>query len=78
MYFWPASYQPDPCHFGVTLSFAIWLFYLVKSIQPLTNALISLTESIKLSVDSGKCGCGTCLDLQKLLTLWIVIFYFEN
>ena len=30
-----------------------------------TNALLSLTESIKLSIDNNKFGCGIFLDLQK-------------
>ena len=30
-----------------------------------TNALLSYTESIKLSIDNGKFGCGIFLDLQK-------------
>ena len=30
-----------------------------------TNALLSLTESIKLSIDNSKFGCGIFLDLQK-------------
>ena len=30
-----------------------------------TNALLSLTESIKLAIDNGKFGCGIFLDLQK-------------
>ena len=29
-----------------------------------TDALLSLTESIKLSIDNGKFGCGIFLDLQ--------------
>ena len=29
------------------------------------HALLSLTESIKLSIDNGKFGCGIFLDLQK-------------
>ena len=29
------------------------------------HALLSLTESIKQSIDSGKVGCGIFLDLQK-------------
>ena len=30
-----------------------------------SNALLSLTETIKHSIDSGKFGCGIFLDLQK-------------
>ena len=30
-----------------------------------TNALLSLTETIKLSIDNSKFGCGFFLDLQK-------------
>ena len=30
-----------------------------------TNALLSLAESIKLSIDNGKFGCDIFLDLQK-------------
>ena len=30
-----------------------------------TNDLLSLTETIKLSIDNGKFGCGIFLDLQK-------------
>ena len=30
-----------------------------------SHALLSLTESIKQSIDSGKVGCGIFLDLQK-------------
>ena len=36
----------------------------VRSIST-TNALSSLTESIKLSIDNGKFGCGIFPDLQK-------------
>ena len=31
----------------------------------ITQALLSLTESIKHSIDNGKYGCGIFLDLQK-------------
>ena len=30
-----------------------------------SHVVLSLTESIKQSIDSGKVGCGTFLDLQK-------------
>ena len=30
-----------------------------------SHALLSLTESIKQSIDSGKVGCGIFLDLNK-------------
>ena len=37
--------------------------------NPSTNhALISITESIKNSIDNGKFGCGIVLDLKKHLT----------
>ena len=40
------------------------------------RALISLTETIRNTLDYKKFGFGIFLDLEKLLTQYIMIFYF--
>ena len=42
------------------------------------HALVSLTETVKNTLDNKRFGCSIFIDLQKLLILLIIKFYYRN
>ena len=44
----------------------------------INHALISLTESVKNTLDNKKFGCGIFRDLKELLTLYIIESFYKT
>ena len=42
------------------------------------HALVSLTESVKNTLDNKRLGCGIFIDLQRALIQLIIKFCFQN
>ena len=42
-----------------------------------SHSLISITETIKKTLDNNKCGCGVFIDLKKALTLLIMESFYK-